>query len=513
MLAKIKNDKNIQIKVGGILSYVSIFINILAGLIYTPWMIQEIGPSQYGLFTLANSLISLFLIDFGLSSATARYVSLYRAEGNQEKVDRFLGAIYKLYLLVDTIIFICLIILFFLIDSIYVKLTPIELEQLKVVYCIAGLYSIISFPFVTLNGILTAYEQFIQQKLADIIYRVLVVVLKVIILLQGGGLYALVIVNAIAGLTSIFYKIFIIKRNTEVKPKFDKTETGLYKKIFEFSIWVTVASLAQRLVFNITPSILGMVANTTAIAIFGIITTIESYTFTLTNAINGMFIPKVSRIYTRHNDNDSIMRLMLNVGRFQYALNGLIVVGFAVLGKEFIVLWMGESYIEAYYGILLVIIPGMFYNALEIAHTAITVQNKVRIQAFVNIGMGICNVILSLVLSKIYGVIGACISIFIAYSLRAIILHIIYNKILDIDIIMFAKKCYLKLMPVMIISLVFGKLILSVNSIEGWGGILCNGIIVVAIYGFLIFMFGITKEEKNAILLTLKNKIRSSKEM
>lgn len=69
MLAKIKNDKNIQIKVGGILSYVSIFINILAGLIYTPWMIQEIGPSQYGLFTLANSLISLFLIDFGLSSA------------------------------------------------------------------------------------------------------------------------------------------------------------------------------------------------------------------------------------------------------------------------------------------------------------------------------------------------------------------------------------------------------------------------------------------------------------
>ena len=115
--------KSNQLKLGAVLSYLSIGVNVLAALIYTPWMIAQIGKSQYGLFTLANSLITLFLIDFGLLlAATSRYVSLYRAQGNQEKVDQFLGAVYKLYLLVDALIFFALLLVYFFIDQICVKL-------------------------------------------------------------------------------------------------------------------------------------------------------------------------------------------------------------------------------------------------------------------------------------------------------------------------------------------------------------------------------------------------------
>ena len=86
-----------QLKIGMILSYLSIAINIVAGLIYTPWMIGKIGGmGQYGLYTIVTNLLSLFLVDFGLSSATARYVSKYRAEGQEEKIAPFLGAVYKL---------------------------------------------------------------------------------------------------------------------------------------------------------------------------------------------------------------------------------------------------------------------------------------------------------------------------------------------------------------------------------------------------------------------------------
>ena len=76
-----------QIKIGAILSYLSIGINIIAGLLYTPWMVDTIGKSDYGLYTLANSLITLFLVDFGLSSAVSRYVAKYRAEGQWDRVD------------------------------------------------------------------------------------------------------------------------------------------------------------------------------------------------------------------------------------------------------------------------------------------------------------------------------------------------------------------------------------------------------------------------------------------
>ena len=51
-------DSNKQIKLGIIISYLSIGINIISGLVYTPWMISSIGKENYGLYTLAYSVVS-----------------------------------------------------------------------------------------------------------------------------------------------------------------------------------------------------------------------------------------------------------------------------------------------------------------------------------------------------------------------------------------------------------------------------------------------------------------------
>ena len=109
-------NSSTQIRFGAILSYFAIAFNIVSGLLYTPWMVETIGKSQYGLYTLANSLITMFLVDFGLSSATGRYLSKYNAEGNRDAAERFLGAVYKLYLLIDTVIFCALVVIFFMLD-------------------------------------------------------------------------------------------------------------------------------------------------------------------------------------------------------------------------------------------------------------------------------------------------------------------------------------------------------------------------------------------------------------
>lgn len=497
-----------QIKLGAVLSYISIAVNIIAGLLYTPWMVAQIGEGDYGLYTLANSLITLFLVDFGLSAATSRYISKYRAEGRQDKIDSFLGAIYKLYLIIDAVIFVVLFVVYFFIDKIYVQLTPTEMEKFRVIYIMAASFAVVNFPFVTFNGILNAYEKFIQLKLADVIYRILLVGITVVALIMGYGLYALVAVHALVGLIIIAYKWVIIKKTLPIKVNIKSTERSLYKDIFSFSIWVAVATLAQRLVFNITPSILGIVASSTAIAIFGIVATIEGYTYTISSAINGMFMPKISRIYQGEDAQRNMMPLMLGVGRFQNALNGLIVAGFAVVGKSFIELWLGSLYVPAYYGIMLVIVPGLFYNALEIANTAMVVQKKVNLQAYVNIGMGLLNVALSFVLSYKFGVVGACVSIFVAYTFRTIALIVIYHRVMKFDIITFVKKCYIRMsIPIVLTVFIgFGMNYFVPNG--GWLIFIAKGAVTVAIYMALTLLLGFNKEEKSNIINMVKSKIK-----
>lgn len=502
------NNKK-QIGIGAVISYISIIANIIVGLIYTPWMIKQIGQSQYGLYTLANSLITLFLVDFGLSSAAARYVSNYHAEGREDEVNNFLGVIYKFYVIVDFVIFVALTILFFFIDSIYVKLTPDELQQFKVVYIIAASFNIVNLPFVTFNGILTAYEKFIQLKVADLIYRVAVVGLTVTVLMLNWGLYALVAANALAGIIIIIYKYVIIKTTTQVRVNFRYKDKKLFSEIFSFSFWTTVLSLATRLIFNITPTILGIVADSFAIAVFGIVTTIEGYSYTITTAINGMFMPTISKIYAKEeNVNEHLMPLMIKVGRFQFALNGLIVVGFALVGKSFITLWVGADYIDAYYGILLVIIPGIFFNSLQVANTAMTVMNKVKIQAIIGLICGVINIAISFIASKYYGVIGASASICIAYIVRFIMYIIVDQKIMKFDMKQFIIHCYLRMVPVVIITFGLGMLINFYIADKGWFMLAIKILIIICIYMLAAVMFGVTKSERKSVVSKIKLKLK-----
>lgn len=497
---------NKQLKLGALLSYLSIFINIAAGLLYTPWMVEQIGQSQYGLYTLANSLITLFLVDFGLSSATARYISKYRAEDNQQKIDDFLGAVYKLYLGITAVIFVALVVLFFFIDAIYVELTSAELQQFKVVYIIVASFSVFNFPFVTFNGILTSYEKFAHLKFADILYRVSYIVSTVIALAMGRGLYALVALHAAVGLLVILYKFVVIKHSVPIKVNYRHKDKAMYKEIFSFSIWVTLSSLAQRLIFNITPSILGMVANSAAIAVFGIVATIESYVYTIITAINGMFMPRISRLIIE--DKEKLKSLMINVGKYLYALNGLILSGFAVVGAYFIELWLGGEYMEAYWGVMLVLLPGMFYNSLQIANTTMVVTKKVNIRAYVNIITGVVNLILSVPMSKAYGVTGACASIFIAYTVRAVTLNIIYHRILPFDMPRFVKNCYIRMSVPVVVTIAAGCAMNCLIADGGWMMFFGKAGVTAVVYCLLVFVLGFDAADKQKMLTKAKRMLK-----
>lgn len=158
-----------QIKMGATISYVALLINILVTIFYTPWMVNKIGRENYGLYTLAISLISVFMLDFGLSSAVARFISKYRAEGRIDKIEQFVGAVFKLYFLIDIVLLVILIVIFVFLETIYKGLSSSELKLFKILYLIVAGFNLISFPMTPLSGILSAYEKFAQLKICDFV--------------------------------------------------------------------------------------------------------------------------------------------------------------------------------------------------------------------------------------------------------------------------------------------------------------------------------------------------------
>lgn len=460
-------DSNRQIKLGAVISYLGIGINIVIGLIYTPWMIRSIGQNDYALYTLATSLIGMFTIDFGMSAAVTRFVSKYMAEGNQKAANNLLGIVYKLYSFISSIVFVGLVVVFFFIDTIYAKLTPEEIASFKVVYMIAGSYSIIAFPFMPLNGILTAYEKFVQIKACDLFNKVATVLLVVIALLCGMGLYALVTVNAFVGLATILMKYIIIKHKTPVKVNFRYRSRETLKEIFSFSVWSTLSTFSQNFLFSITPTILGMVSGSAAIAVFGFSNSLQNYVYILAMGVNGFFLPKISRIIAKGTQDRDILPLMIKVGRFQLYILLLICIGFISVGREFIYLLMGPEYRQSYTCTLLLISYSIFYYPQQIANTTIIALNKVKQQSLIFIATSLVNVCLSLLLSGYFGAIGAAVSICTALLLRTVLLNWLYHKEIHINVFTFFKECHLKLIPPTVIALAL-SIAVGLIPASGW---------------------------------------------
>lgn len=494
------NNSSHQIRMGAIISYIVIAINMLSGVLYTPWMIRTIGQDNYGIYTLATSLISIFLLDFGMSAAVSRFISKYNAEDDKESVNNLLGIVYKLYIIIDAVILFSLIVVFLLINMIYAELTPTELVNFKIVYIMAATFSVISFPFTTLNGIFTAFEEFVGLKICDLFNKIFSILLIILALLFDYGLYGLVAANAVSGVFTIILKLIIIKRKVPIKVNFSFRSTKMLHDIFGFSIWSTVISIADRLIFNITPSILGALSGSISIALFGIASTLEGYVFTFANAINGLFLPKVSRMVAKENSDDDLLQLMIKIGRIQLAIVGLLVIGFISVGKEFIFIWLGKDYLITYYCAIILILPSLISLTQEIANTAVIALNKVKIKSYVFMITSILNIILSIIFSQYWGALGASIAISTSYFIRYIIMNIVYYKVVGIDIFVFFKECHARMMIPLLLSLAIGTWIPSVTSFSGWSGFLVNSSLITVGYIIIMWFLGFNNFEKKLIL-------------
>ena len=184
-----------QIKTGAVLSYIAIFLNIAISFFYTPWMIRQIGVSDYGLYSLVMSFISYFILDLGLTQTVQRFIAKYRAEGDLESVQNLIGLTTKIFLVIDIIIFLILTICYFFLEQIFTGLTPEEIEKLKVLYCISGTFSVLSFMFKPLGGTIMAFELFTATQWIGMLNKVGAVVLVCIALFFGAYVYAFLLIK------------------------------------------------------------------------------------------------------------------------------------------------------------------------------------------------------------------------------------------------------------------------------------------------------------------------------
>nr|WP_302111370.1 hypothetical protein [uncultured Acetatifactor sp.] len=487
-----------QIRIGAVISYAALAVNIAATIIYMPWMVSVIGKANYAMYTLANSFVNIFVMDFGLSSSVSKFIAQYRAEGDARKENEFMATVSKVYLILDCAIAAVLLVLFFFIERIYTGLTAEEIQTFRSLYLIVASYAVVSFPFMPLSGVMYAYEKLIETKLCELFQKLFSIVLVVAALLYRADVKFVVLANVVSALLTLAAKYVIVKGGTGIRVRLSLANMAMFREVVGFTVWIAVQALAQRCIFNLAPSILGIVATSEDIAVFSPATSIEGYFASVASAINGFFIMRITK-YIVSDEKEQLYQLLLKVGRFQVLLLGMVYVVFLCVGGNFMRAWMGEDFWVAWPCAALVMLPDLLIFSEQVANTAAIANSLVKYQALGYVLMAAVCVLLSFPLSSAFGAVGASAAIAVAYLVLFVYNNVLYTRKMKLNMGRFLKECYGSLiLPILAVGIAGFFLCNYLALPGGWIGVIIKAAIVTALYALTVF-WALTGQEKAMI--------------
>lgn len=487
-----------QLKLGVLLSYATAAVTLLLGLFYTPWMIALIGQSDYGLYTLAISVINLFLLDMGLGTALTRYLSKCYAEQRFDDANRYLRTAFAVYSSLALLVALALIFVYFFIDRLYSGLSQSEIDVFKSLYVIVAFYSVVSLPFMSQQSILIANEQFIALRVCELIQRLFVAGLTIACLIAGQGVYAIVAATAAGNILFILIRAVLIRRLTRARISIAKPEKKDVRELLGFSGWVAVSEMSSRCNWALAPSVLGVFSNSIAISIFGLASQLESYVYSIADAISALLMPKMTRTIKGDDDGTRLTEAMVRIGRFQLFVVGLIILGFATCGQSFIEIWLSGPYDGLWICTMLVIAPHLLLLPQSPGSIAIIASGNVKQKSLISAATTLVSLLGSCILAPSLGALGACISIGLAFALSSCLITVLLNKKLSLKVMRFYGGVYAKWIVPAVLSLIAGTSVVQLVGPWNWPSLfLCCAIFALCyiVLMLLLFLEGFEKKK------------------
>jgi len=498
-----------QLKAGAILNYCIIFLNSFLGILYTPFLIRMLGQSEFGLYSLVASIISyLTILDLGLGNAIVRYTAKLRAEGKQKEQFELFGMFLIMYLAIGVITLFAGILLYLNIESFFGNtMTHIEIEHAKIMILILVFNLAVTFPMSIFGSIIIAYERFVFPKIINIARILLNTLVMIVLLLYGYKAVAMVIVQTIFNLLSLFINYYYCKHNLKIKVKYAKVKFVVVEEILFYSFWILLDVVITKVYWSTGQFVLGAVAGTAAIAVFAVAIQLQNMYMQFSSAISSVFLPKVTQMVSNEKSYKDISDLFVKTGRVQNFVIIFILFSFIIYGRQFVVVWAGKEYAESYFMTLLFFIALYIPSIQNLGITILQARNQMKFRSVLFVAIAIVSLVFQFLLAKLWGGIGCSIAIAGALFLgQGIILNIYYYRKQHLDILSFWKQIIkMNIPPTM---LLFAVLLLSYfYALDGWLGILIYGLLFSISYIVVTYRFSLNDYEKNLLIKPILNVI------
>lgn len=485
-------------KLGVIFSYASLLASSVLSIILTPFMLGTMGDVEYGLYQTISSFIGvLTILDFGSGVATTKYIAEFNLKKDKVGGNSYLGMALVVNSVISAVV--CLVGIGFIlsINTIYGNtFTPDELNKARILGILYIVNMIVTIFANVFQGVVIGYKKFAFANGIQLLKIGIRFLLIFVLLCIGLGAIAISIADIVANLLFLILMLIYSAKELGAYLKLVKWDNALFKASLFFSAALFIQAIVVQVNNSIDKVLLGSMLGGTAVTIYAIAMNVYLIYGSLSGAIRRILLPDAIKLINEKADGRKVTDFVIEGGRYQFIFLVYILCGFILVGKEFIHIWVGESYDIAYYIAIILMAPTLFQLSQNVTETILDAMGKRMVRSIIlAIGAGV-NIVLTIIFINMFGVIGAPIGTAIScVGAALIILNIYHHKVMGLQVLrMFYEICNRTL--ICAVGAMAISFLLDFFTMSDLISLLCKGILFTGVYFMLMWCWGFNRAEK-----------------
>lgn len=419
-------------------------------LLVTPFFIKKLGPAEYGIWMIVNSIIiSLGIVNIGAGDAAIKFISKYNALSDKENIRRIIASTFSLNVVITAIIIILGTILFFLIRNInffninaaYMTIASGSVLLGSVVF---GMKQMEQLALSIFKG----YERYDASSIMSIISKSLLLTAQFFVVYSGHSLIYIFLASAGITIVVVFLEYLYVKFSITYLSFFIRFDRSTLKEIFSFSSWSWTQSVLGIIAGHADRFVVITFAGPKFLAYYALASTIGGQIHQVITATISWVFPKVSGKTER---KENLLPLYYKL-QFLVITGGTIIISILlVFQRQIFLTWLGaETYSHSILLIKLFLYLA-FVNMISIVpYFFLLGANLIRISAifmFISVVLTITMMIIFYQFAAVNGLAyGKLISSLVSIPLMLLFVH--YNIIEKKDL----KSGFIFYLPTLLIA-------------------------------------------------------------
>lgn len=488
-------------------SWMGMVIALVITFFFTPYLIGQLGKTQYGVWSLVFSLVAYMrLADVGMNQAVTRFFSKYYAVSDWKQLNEVVSSAARIYLIVSLAIVVASAsIAYGLLHHFQIDAELLRVARITLV--VIGVNQAVTYITIPFTALLPFHRADIVNyfEIGTLIVQTLVIVL---LLELGYGLVAMSLLILGLNVVSHLWRYTIrVRLFPEVKFSRAGISSEKTKELLSYGGTSLLIVAAWIVIFQTDNIVIGRFISMEAVAVYAIPAMIVAQVRNSISAIATPIIPTISHIEAE-SDVSQVMQIYFKSTRYLYYLSGFMCIGVLLFGGPFILLWVKEGFTESIDILYILIIPATIYLPQMIANSVLFGVSKHKVLLYILAAEGISNIALSLALVGRYGIVGVALGTAIPQAIIYLFIYpYVFHRAMAAKVSTFYLSAARSIMWAVVFTLPVAWFVIRILTPDSWPRLI-GGCLVVSI-AMLVGFGGVVleKDDRRRIIGTLKTKL------